>query len=60
VSNWQFDGKANAHPGPPLVTPLGGRGWTGRKWVIVQNCGRALVKSKNQPGRAVLAPQWLK
>jgi len=24
--------------------------------LIVQNCGRALVKPKNQPGGAVLAP----
>ena len=28
--------------------------------VIVQNDGRALMKPKNQPGRVVLAPQWLK
>ena len=28
--------------------------------VIVQNCGRALVKPKNQPGGVVLAPLWLK
>jgi len=28
--------------------------------VIVQNDGRELVKPKNQPGRVVLAPQWLK
>jgi len=28
--------------------------------VTVQNCGRALVKSKNQPGRVVLAPWRLK
>ena len=34
-------------------------GWRGMDWqenVIVQNCGRALVKSKNQPGGVVLAP----
>ena len=38
-------------------------GWWGMNWwekVIVQNCGRALVKFKNQPGWVVLAPQWLK
>ena len=35
---------------------LGGRGgWTGGEKVTVQNCGRALVKSKNQPGGVVLA-----
>jgi len=37
--------------------------WLGMDWwekVIVQNCGRALIKPKNQPGGAVLAPQWLK
>jgi len=28
--------------------------------VTVQNCGRALVKPKNQPGGVVLAPQCLK
>jgi len=27
--------------------------------VTVQNCGKALVKPKNLPGRVVLAPQWL-
>ena len=27
-----------------------------REKVAVQNCGRALVKLKNQPGGAVLAP----
>ena len=27
-----------------------------REKVTVQNCGRALVKPKNQPGGAVLAP----
>ena len=31
-----------------------------REKVTVQNCGRALVKSKNQPGGAVLASQCLK
>ena len=34
-------------------------GWWGMDWqekVTVQNCGRALVKPKNQPGGAVLAP----
>jgi len=39
-----------------------GWGW-GMDWwekVTVQNCGRALVKPKNQPGRVVLAPYWLK
>ena len=39
-------------------------GWVvGMDWrekVTVQNCGRALVKPKNQPGGAVLAPQCLK
>ena len=38
-------------------------GWQGMDWqekVTVQNCGRALVKPKNQPGGAVLAPQCLK
>ena len=30
----KFDGKANTHPGPPLATPLGGRGWTGGKWLL--------------------------
>ena len=28
--------------------------------VTAQNCGRALVKPKNQPGWVVLAPWWLK
>ena len=35
-----------------------GEGW-GMEWrekVTVQNCGRALVKPKNQPGWVVLAP----
>jgi len=39
-----------------------GWGW-GMDWqekVKVQNCGRALVKPKNQPGGVVLAPWWLK
>ena len=34
-------------------------GWRGMDWrekIIVQNCGRALVKPKNQPGGVVLAP----
>ena len=34
-------------------------GWWGMDWqekVIVQNCGRALVKPKNQPGGVMLAP----
>jgi len=34
-------------------------GWRGMDWwekVTVQNCGRALVKSKNQPGGVLLAP----
>ena len=34
-------------------------GWWGMDWrekVMVQNCGRALVKLKNQPGEVVLAP----
>ena len=38
-------------------------GWWGMDWqekVTVQNCGRALVKPKNQPGEVVLVPQWLK
>jgi len=38
-------------------------GW-GMDWqeirVMVQNCGRALVKPKNQPGGVVLVPKWLK
>jgi len=36
-----------------------GWGAGGMEWwkkVIVQNCGRALVKHKNQPGGVVLAP----
>ena len=33
-----------------------GRGMDWREKVTVQNCGRALVKPKNQPGGAVLAP----
>ena len=37
-----------------------GRGMDWREKVAVQNCGRALVKPKNQPGGAVLAPQCLK
>jgi len=32
-----------------------GRVWTGGK-VTVQNCGRALVKPKNQPEGVMLAP----
>jgi len=36
---------------------LGGRwGMDWREKVTVQNCGRALVKPKNQPGGVVLAP----
>jgi len=36
-------------------------GWDGLAGKItLQNCGRAIVKPKNQPGGAVLAPQWLK
>ena len=38
-------------------------GWRGMDWrenITVQNCGRALVKPKNQPGGTVLAPQCLK
>ena len=38
-------------------------GWQGIDWqekVTAQNCGRALMKHKNQPGGAVLAPQCLK
>jgi len=34
-------------------------GWWGMDWqekVTVQNCGRALVKPKNQPEGTVLAP----
>jgi len=34
-------------------------GWRGMDWwekVTVQNCGRALVKPKDQPGGVVLAP----
>ena len=34
-------------------------GWWGMDWqekVIVQNCSRALMKPKNQPGGVVLAP----
>ena len=34
----------------------GGRGMDWREKVTVQKCGRALVKPKNQPGGAVLAP----
>ena len=34
-----------------------GRGMDWRKKVTVQNRGRALVKSKNQPGGVVLAPE---
>ena len=37
-----------------------GWGMDWREKVTVQNCGRALVKPKNQPGGVVLAPQWLK
>jgi len=36
---------------------VGGVGWTG---VRGQNCGRALVKPKNQLGWVVLAFKWLK
>jgi len=41
-----------------MFSLLGGEGgWTQwREKVTVQNCGRALVKPKNQPGGAVLAP----
>ena len=35
---------------------LGGGGMDWQENVIVQNCGRALVKPKNQPGGVVLAP----
>jgi len=36
---------------------LGGRrGMDWREKVTVENCGRALVKPKNQPGGVVLAP----
>ena len=35
-------------------------GWRGVDWrkkkVTLQNCGRAIVKPKTQPGGAVLAP----
>ena len=34
-------------------------GWWVMNWrgkVTFQNCGKALVKAKNQPGRVVLAP----
>jgi len=34
----------------------GGRGMDWWEKVTVKNCGRALVKTKNQPGGAVLAP----
>ena len=34
----------------------GGQGMDWREKVTVQNCGRALVKPKNQPGGVVLAP----
>ena len=38
-----------------------GRRWTGKKRLYtVQNCGRALVKHKNQREGVVLAPWWLK
>ena len=33
-----------------------GRGIDWREKVTVKNCGRALVKPKNQPGGVVLAP----
>ena len=33
-----------------------GRGMDWWEKVTVHNCGRALVKPKNQPGRVVLAP----
>jgi len=29
---------------------VGGGGWTDGEKVTVQNCGRVLVKPKNQPG----------
>ena len=38
-------------------------GWQGMDWqekVTAPNCGRALMKHKNQPGGAVLALQCLK
>jgi len=36
---------------------LGGRwGMDWREKLTIQNCGRALVKLKNQPGVVVLAP----
>ena len=36
---------------------LGGwRGMDGGERITLQNCGRVLVKPKNQPGGAVLAP----
>jgi len=38
-------------------------GWWGIGWwekVTLQNCGRALVKPKIQPGGVVLAPECLK
>ena len=35
---------------------LGGWGMDWREKVTVQTCGRALMKSKNQPGEVVLAP----
>jgi len=37
--------------------------WQGMDWqekLTVKNCGRALVKPKNQPGGIMLAPRWLK
>jgi len=35
----------------------GGQGIDWQEKVKVQNCSRALVKSKNQPGGVVLAPE---
>ena len=35
---------------------VGGRGMDWWEKVTLQNCGRALVKPKTQPGGAVLAP----
>jgi len=37
---------------------VGGMDW--QEKVTLKNCGKALVKPKNQPGGAVLAPQCLK
>jgi len=44
--------------GDVLIGWVSGDGLAGK--VRVQNCGRTLVKPKNQPGGAVLAPQCLK